>query len=128
MFNISWDNHVEDVASLGEVESLLDRIHRESYGDVAQLVIVERQIDSNSLTIGLGSDISVLSYIPGDANPPYLVSVGELQGEDVIVFRLMGDWSEFPIKNGVPIPVARAAMRYFCKTGILSETVQWEQC
>ena len=28
------------------------------------------------------------------------MSVGELQGEDVIVFRLMGDCSEFPLKKG----------------------------
>ena len=61
MFNISWNNHVEDVTSLEVVESLLDKIHRESFGDAAQLAIVERQIDGNSLTIGLGSDTSVLS-------------------------------------------------------------------
>ena len=128
MFNLSWNNHVEDVASLEDVEILLDKIHRESFGDAAQLAIVESQINGDSLTIGLGSDISVLSFIPGDSNPPYLVSVGEVQGEDVIVFRLMGDWSEFPLKNGIPIQVARAAMRVFCRTGTLSESVQWEQC
>lgn len=124
MFNVSWNNRMEDVASLDDVECLLDSIHRETFLGEAPLVTVERQLGGNSLTIGLGRDVSILSYIPGDSNPPYLVSVGELQGDEVIVFRFMGDWSEFPLKNGLPIAVARAAMRYFCRTGKLSESVQ----
>lgn len=128
MFNVSWNSHMEDVASLDDVEGLLDSIHRETSSGEALLVTVERQLGGDSLTIGLGRDISILSYIRGDNNPPYLMSVGALQGDEVVVFRFMGDWSEFPLKNGLPIAVARAAMRYFCKTGKLSEAVQWEQC
>lgn len=128
MFDVSWNNCTEDVASLDDVECLLDRIHRETFLGEAPLVTVERQLGGNSLTIGLGRDIGILSYISEDGNPPYLVSVGELQGDEVIVFRFMGDWSEFPLRNGIPIAVARAAMRYFCRTGRLSESVQWEQC
>ena len=112
MFNVSWNNHMEDVASLDDVECLLDGVHRETFRGEAQLVTVERQSGGDSLTIGLGRDISILSYIPGDNNPPYLLSVGELQGDEVMVFRFMGDWSEFPLKNGLPIAVARAAMRH----------------
>jgi len=128
MFSVSWDNHTEEVASLNDVERLLDGIHGETFGDEAPLVTVERRPGGNSLTIGLGHDISILSYIPGDNNPPYLVSVGELQGDGIIVFRFMGDWSEFPLKNGLPIAVARAALRDFCRTGNLPESVRWEQC
>ena len=117
-----------DVASLDDIECLLDEIHCKAFRGEAPLVTVERQLGGDSLTIGLGRDISILSYISEDNNPPYLVSVGKMQGDEVIVFRFMGDWSEFSIKNGIPIRVARAAMSYFCRTGKLSESVQWEQC
>ena len=128
MFNMSWDNCVKKVESLDDVEHLLDGIHRNAFSGDAPLVTIECRPGGDSLTVGLGRDISILSYVPGDNSPPYLLSVGDLRGEEVMVFRFMGDRSEFPLKNGIPIAVARTALHYFCSTGKLSESVHWEPC
>ena len=113
--------------SILELDRLLDSLHCQHSGNKGILVSVELSETGDSLAIGIGCDVAVLSYVPGDGKPPYFTSVGDERGDDVVVFRFMGDWTEFPVKNTVSMGAAREAVRHFCKTGKLSPEVRWEE-
>ena len=76
----------------------------------------------------MGRKLSVLSYVPSSGDPPYLLSVGNCEdGEKILVFRSMGEWTEFLTRNAIPVAVALEAMEHFCETGTLSENINWEE-
>jgi len=127
VFTIGWNQHEQQAASIQEVDRVLDELHANFACEDPQLVTVELNETGDSLAIGLGRDRSVLNYVPGSKNPPYFTSTGEFEMDEPISFRFGGEWSEFPLRNSIPTPIARQAMRHFCSTGKLSSTVQWEQ-
>jgi hypothetical protein len=127
MFTIRWNQHERRAVSIRDVDRLLDELHADFAGRDPQLVTVELNEAGDSLAIGLGRDRSVLNYVSGNKDPPYLTSTGELDMDEPIAFRFGGEWSEFPMRNSIPTSSARQAMTHFCATGKLSSAVQWEQ-
>ena len=127
MIKITWNDHEDQVGSIDELDRALDDIHTRLRCAEPELVTVERP-NGDSLSIGLGrEDISVMNYVGVDQDPPYFTSSGGSDVDEAIAFRFGGEWSEFPLRNGIPIQRARAAMRHFCETGQLSEEVIWEE-
>lgn len=98
----------------------------EAEQDAARLpLIVEVTLDGGDcLSIGLGREIAVLSYVGASKMPPYLSSQG-WQGGESVVFHYYGHWSEFPPSAAVPTAEAVDAVRYFCERGELSPLVNW---
>lgn len=116
------------VESIEELEALLDRLHLDAAKGEPILVTVERVQDGDSLTIGVGREMSVLNFVSSDGDPPYFISRGDNNDDDQTVhFYFMGSWSEFPLKNTVPLERARAAIRHFWKTGVRDPTIGWEE-
>lgn len=129
MFRVAWEDQERLVATVDQLDTLLDDIHRDHQEDKAVLASIELDSTGDSLAIGLGKDRSVLNFVSGSKDPPYFTSVGH-EGEDndePIVFRYMGQWSEFLLRNTVPIDTAREAVRTFCRTGEIPNDVRWEQ-
>lgn len=91
------------------------------------MVTVERSNSGDSLSIGLGRSAAVLSYVRGDKEPPYHISVGGSELTGVISFSFGGELSEFPLRSAVPLSHAFVAMRHFCETGERSTDVEWEE-
>ncbi|WP_148314640.1 Imm1 family immunity protein [Sorangium cellulosum] len=60
-------------------------------------------------------------------NPPYFTSKGEMDLDNEIAFKFGDSWSEFSIRNSIPTPIAREAMRHFCSRGELTKAIEWEQ-
>lgn len=91
------------------------------------LIAVVTLDDGDSLSIGLGREISVLSFVGASGNPPYLSSQGRARRRDDenFVFHYFGHWSEFPPSTAVPVEDAVEAVRYFCEHGELSPQVDW---
>jgi len=83
--------------------------------------------DGDCLSIGLGREISVLSYVGASRMPPYFSSQGSAPVRDGegVVFHYYGHWSEFPPSAAVPIAEAVEAVRYFCAHGRLSPLMNW---
>lgn len=83
--------------------------------------------DGESLSIGLGGEVSVLSYVGASKNPPYFSSQGSSRVRDGegVVFFYYGHWSEFPPSAAVPVEDAVEAVRYFCEHGKLSPQLSW---
>ena len=125
MYRVSCNDYEVHLATLREVERLLDLFH-EDFRSKPTLVTVERLENDDCLTIGLGSDLSVLNYMRGHKNPPYYTSLGEPSAEGVIGFIFGGELTDFRLRNAVPVSAARAALTRFCETGELPEEVGWE--
>lgn len=127
MYTVTWDDSREEAASIDAVELILDRLHRRfQQADEATLVTVERP-GGAALSIGLGSDASVLNHVRSDGDPPYHTSVGGDEGDETFWFSYHGSPSEFPQRQIVPIATARGVMRRFCETGELADVIAWEE-
>jgi hypothetical protein len=121
----SWANEQRELWSAEAVDALLDDLSRCSGNGLPELV----ELDGGSagiLSIGLGEELSVLTYCGADGTPPFRISVGKLVDADSLSFRFQGSHSEFPGWSAVPTAVAREAVRSFCATRVLPSFVQWE--
>ncbi|XXY53589.1 Imm1 family immunity protein [Sorangium sp. So ce269] len=127
MFVVEWNQQRKHLSSALDVERLLDELHAVFLQTDPTLVTVELSESGDSLAIGLGRERSVLNFVSGNKNPPYFTSKGEIDIDEGVAFRFAEDWSEFPMRNSVPTPVAREAIRHFCDRGGLAESIEWEQ-
>jgi hypothetical protein len=126
MYRVTWEGRHADVASCEQVDQLLDRLEAEFAGDKAILVLIEETSTGDTLKVGVGRERTVLDYVPGSLEPPYYVSVGNPGEAGTLTFRYDGEVTEIPAKNGISRALGREAVRHFCRTGRLSESVHWE--
>jgi hypothetical protein len=103
----------------------------EAEQDAARLPMIAEVTldDGDCLAIGLGREVSVLSYVGASKMPPYLISQGLARARDGegVVFHYYGHWSEFPPPAAVPVEEAVDAVRYFCEHGELSPLMNWAE-
>ena len=122
---VTWIDQEREVSSLTQLDELLDSLHAEFSRSEPVLVTVE--LDSgDSLSIGLGQERSVLSFVGKSLEPPYYISVGEQDIDEPIAFRYGNQWSEFALRHSIPVAVARDVLRQFCRTSNLSTSIDWE--
>ena len=89
MWTIQWnDGCKKKVKSLVELDSLLDRLHRDEQPVMA---VVESPANGDSLAIGLGRDVSVLNFVPGSGDPPYFTSLGADVRDEPVGLTCMGE-------------------------------------
>jgi hypothetical protein len=112
--------------SITELDALLDDLHAKCESTQPILVAV-KSINGDTLTIGLGNGLSLLSFIPHNAEPPYLSSSGNRQAQGMSIFYYMGEWTEIPKRKLIPLAVARQAMRSFIATSTLPDDLIWEE-
>lgn len=128
MLKVQWGPASElQVDSVEQLDVLLDQLDSEHHADEAILVVVESDDSGNTLTIGVGRNLSVLSFVPGSGDPPYYSSVGDEESEELVTFRYMGESTEFPLRKCIPRELAREAVRHFAATGERSDQVSWEE-
>jgi Immunity protein Imm1 len=123
--SLHWAQSEVAVGSVQELDALLDRLTVEAENDRPFMVALARE-DGSSLSIGLGSDESVASYVSGSYDPPYYVSRGDPDRAEPIVFH-SGEMTEFPPWSAIPLEDARQAMRHFFETGELSPGIDWAE-
>jgi Immunity protein Imm1 len=122
---VGWERNEVVVGSVQELDALLDRITAEAEAaDLPMLAVLGRE-DGSTLSIGLGSDESVLSYVSGSWDPPYYVSRGDPSRTEPVEFVYSGELTEFPPWSAISIEEAREAMRHFFTTGELSPKIEW---
>ena len=111
-----------------EVDELLDRLAVEARRDGMPQDVQVTVESAGTLGIVVGADWSVLNHVPAHLDPPYMVSVGEDQSNEPVVFYVAGDhYSETLRRNTITPGAARAAVRHFVATGQLSPDVTWEE-
>ncbi|MGW4947482.1 Imm1 family immunity protein [Actinoplanes sp. NPDC004185] len=110
-------------------EEELRHAFAEAEQDAAHLPLIAEVTldDGDCLSVGLGREVSVLSYVGASKMPPYFNSQGSVRRRDGggVVFLYYGHWSEFPPSAAVPTADAFEAVRYFCEHGRLSPLISW---
>ena len=123
-FSVEWLGETRNVRSCDELRSLLRELDRQ-FVEKPAMVDVEAPTGA-VLTLGLGAEASVLSYVEDPERPPYYASRGRQTGDGSVWFDYQGSASEFPIKQVIPTGDALKAAEEFCRTGSQPATVQWE--
>jgi len=113
------------VDSIDDLDRRLAELAKEAKSRpfIAELIAT----NGNCVSMGLGREESVLSWVQASKDPPYYASKGNPKAEGTIVFFYGGDWSDFPRWSTVSATDALAAMREFFETGERPTTVEWEE-
>jgi hypothetical protein len=111
-----------------EVDGLLDRIADQARRDGKPQDVQVTVGSAGTLGIVVGAHWSVVNHVPADLYPPYMISVGDDQSMEPVVFYVAGDHhSETLRRNTIRPKAARAAMRHFVATRELSLDLTWEE-
>ena len=113
------------IASIQQLDDLLDRIHAE-FQD-SEPVLAEVDGPGGSLMIALGSDWSVLSFVAPSGDPPYYVSRGGSAPLELLDVYFCTHHSQFLGSQLVPVATAREVMREFVASASLPQTINWEE-
>jgi hypothetical protein len=127
---LTWgmDATTADLRTAEELDALLDDLDAEARERGRPQDIQLTVEAAGTLGLVVGANWSVLNHIPEDLDPPYLVSVGDHDRDELLDFHVSGDHhSQTLRRNTVPTDAARAAMRHFLATGELSPDVTWEE-
>lgn len=127
---LTWgvDATTTDLRTAGELDALLDDLDAEARERGRPEDIQLTVEAAGTLGIVVGADWSVLNHIPADLDPPYLVSVGDDDRDELLDFYISDDHhSQTLRRNTVPVDAARAAMRHFLATAELLPDVTWEE-
>jgi hypothetical protein len=127
-YRVVWGrDRAQEVDSPAGLEALLDQITTESELEEKPRLVSVNLPDGTSLAVGLGRHESVLNFVSASANPPYFTSKGTDSRDDRVVhFYYQDSWTEFPVKNLIPVSQARDAVRLFAKDGRRPQNVEWE--
>ena len=117
----AWRAAPEEIANL---DRLLDEVTSELSQDEPILVELVGPA-GDLLSVGIGADESVLTWVQASEEPPYLASLGDEAAPGTIVFYLFGELSEFPRSQCIPVETARQAAREFLATAQLPSCVRW---
>jgi hypothetical protein len=122
---VEWtENRVALVDSVEALDRLLDDLNEEAR--LKPFMAELQSANSDTMSIGLGRDVSVLSWVQASGDPPYFASKGAGDNRNAVeVFFYRGQWSEFPAWSTIPVGLAREAMRRFFRSGTLPENVTW---
>lgn len=128
MASLKWSEQEEcEVLDVAELRAMLADLGERFPGDKAILVDLVTPA-GDSLVIGVGREVSVLSFSKANGDSPCLSSVSSTeQADECIVFHYMGEWTPIPKRNTVPAAEAISAAEHFLETGDLPQNVYWEE-
>jgi hypothetical protein len=116
--------NAKESSSVHELEALLERLERDATTRpfMAELFVH----GAGSLSIGLGSVVSVANFTSEGRHPPYFQSSrhGDDEDDDIVSFY-GGAWSDFTPSSGIASTVALAAMRHFFESATRPDIIRW---
>lgn len=79
-----------------------------------------------SICVGVGRDVSVVTY--QDSNdPPYYISAGCEEGDGAVVFCYGNEDTEYLLVNAISFELASLAVADFFRTNRRFEGIEWEK-
>jgi hypothetical protein len=123
---VVWaEGEAAEIQSAEELDTLLDALHAQAASEpfIAEVVLASGE----SLSVGLGSERTVLNWVSSTGEPPYFGSQGDPNATGVVVFRYFGSLSEFPGTSAIPVETGRRAVREFLVAGHRPETFAWAE-
>lgn len=82
--------------------------------------------NGDALMIGIGFDLCVASFVAGNGEPPYPITVGDPDASGELTFDFRGVPTPHDRANGVSIDIARRILEHFAETGALLSKARWE--
>lgn len=127
MWRVQWaEDKTRETLTIQELDALLAELARGRAGQRGMLVNIESP-NGDVLTVGVGGDVSVVSYMRQNGKPPYVTTVGDPEAEGIVVFDYLGQWTEIPKRNTITFERAREILRRFLWDGTLDPNVEWEE-
>ena len=110
------DDEVAEGLDVASLDALLDQL--EVQGAVRPFLVDLADDDGNVLTLGVGAPVTVLAFLEGSADPPYLTSfTDEPIVEESVWFDYAGAESEFGPEQIISTELGRSVVRAFAATG-----------
>ena len=130
MWTVSWtftgEDHEQPLATLAELEVLLDRLHARYAADsTPRLVWIKSHERACELIVGLGGSRSVLMVSDETLPDLSFTSLGTDRRDREATFVSSHEPSVFPYRYLVPVSDAREAVRQFCRTHQRPDAVGW---
>jgi hypothetical protein len=121
---LEWSDKSKELSSIEELESTLNDLHLQNTEKpiLAELI----SPTGEALTIGLGNEMSLLTYMSADQNPPYYTSKG-VPTDGSTVFFYHDQWTEFSNKNLNSFDKAVEAAKKFFQVSKLPDNVEWTE-
>jgi hypothetical protein len=130
-----------ELFSVTDLDNVLDTLTVDSPADAPWMAHVTRS-NGDTLSVGLGKplvvdedgeldndaarpDITVLSWVAADHDPPYFAARATVPLPHSFVFFAEGSWSEFSAEFGVATGVAREVLREFIAGEGLPTGIEW---
>lgn len=125
---IAWaDGEAVEANSAAELDARLDELDRRARENDYPVIVDLVHSRGPVVTVGVGSDVSVLNYSASE-DPPYFTSRNPESDQDgTVVFYYFGASSEFNADNVVPMSAAREAARRFFADGQRPDNLDWQQ-
>jgi len=123
---VTWgEGHEALVDSVKELDTLPDRLQGEAAAEPFMVDVTTSAGDS--LSLGLGAAVTVLSWVAASGEPPYFSSLGDEAADGVLVFRYAGSSSEYPASSAISHEEGRQAVREFLLTGTRPANRAWTE-
>jgi hypothetical protein len=120
------DLHVNDVGQLETTLVQLDQQFRE-VGEPTLVILSSPAYKDVSLGIGLGGDVSILSWVTGGDQSEDLYSLGKPEAEGDLTFKYSTSYSEFPRSAAIELDQALRTAIEFAVTGERPTSLPWQQ-
>lgn len=117
------ENHFEDITDGDRLRERLLQLHEQAKPDPFFAIL--NAPDGSSLALGLGRELSVLSYTAPEGWPARHV-LADVAEEGLVNYKFLGHFSEMPVRYAVPLHEALDAAVDFFSSGELSARLQWE--
>jgi hypothetical protein len=111
--------------SLQEVDTTLDRLHREADPTKDPLAVAIK-VFGHEIDTGLGTDPTFLCLQIEPCDGECYLAVGEQTAGETRTFYGAGQDSYWHPKNLIPLEVARSAVRYFIQHQQRDPSVRWQ--
>ncbi len=79
-----------------------------------------------SLAIGIGRTHTVVTF-QESLDPPYYVSLGDINREGVTSFYYGNEETEYPLRNAVSVEQGQQALAFFVKNRSKPTNINWEK-
>jgi hypothetical protein len=113
----------EPVADAEQLRTRLSELQEQA--KKAPFFVILNAPDGSNMAIGLGRDLSVLSYSTAGGWPAQHV-VGDSHREGLLTYTYLGDFSEMPARYAIPVQEAIEATVEFFNSGRRTGRLTWE--
>lgn len=113
------------IATVAELDAVLDRVAAEADLDAPRLVALDMPERQRSLMVGLRGDVGVLNFVDFNGGGAS-ASKGDTNGMATPAYFYCEEWTGIPDDAEIPVELVRQAAREFLATGERPGCVGWQ--